>query len=39
MPTAGRSSANDVAMDRHRAARMFDARMAIGDGKVLGIRY
>ena len=29
IPTAGRSSANDVAMARDRAARILDARMVI----------
>jgi hypothetical protein len=29
IPTAGRSSANDVAMARDRAARMLDARMVM----------
>jgi hypothetical protein len=39
IPTAGRSSANDVAMARDRAARMLDARMVMVDrGKVSDTR-
>jgi hypothetical protein len=33
IPTAGRSSANDVAMDRDRAARIVDVRMMIMDAR------